>query len=60
MNIKDMVLLEECWEDESGNYHDEYAEIISVEPLRLKFIDVSDIVADFLSQQEFTIEDITI
>ena len=28
--VGDQVLFEQCWEDEGGNYHDEWAEILRI------------------------------
>lgn len=32
VKIGDEVLLEECWEDEAGNYHDEYVTVTKIYP----------------------------
>ncbi len=38
VSVGDSVLLEQCWEDEAGNYHDEHVEIARILPDgRLKF-----------------------
>jgi len=52
----DTVLVEQAWEDESGQYHDEYAEIISIGingELSVKFLNVSDEVQEFLKGMEW-------
>ncbi len=56
LQIGNEVLVAECWEDESGAYHDEYAMVQGVTPLKLGFLDVSKEVADFLETCEFTEE----
>lgn len=45
IKIGDRVLVQQCWEDDRGYYHDEQAKVLSIEsdePLaRLKFDDPS-------------------
>lgn len=30
--VGDTVYLEQCWEDQAGNYHDEYVEVAGINP----------------------------
>ncbi len=59
VEVGETVLVEQCWEDETGTYHDEYAEVLSVDPLQLNFLNVRHEVAMFLLISEFTEEDIS-
>ena len=59
IKIGDVVLVEQCWEDERGQYHDEYANVKSIEPFKLKFENVSEEVEQFLETCEFSADDVT-
>lgn len=49
----DIIEVEQAWEDDAGNYHDEFAKIINIDPttgeLELDFYETSEKVRDFLS-----------
>ena len=58
IKVGDVVLVEQCWEDEGGNYHDEYAHVVSIEPFKLKFENISKEVEQFLDTCEFSPDDV--
>lgn len=58
ISIGDIVKVEECWEDTTGAYHDEFAEVISLNPIKLNFLDVPDKLREFLNACEFRLEDL--
>lgn len=62
IRVGQIVLVEQAWEDETGAYHDEWATVCSVDPVRLHFFDVylSREVSEFLSTQEFTLNQLTV
>lgn len=50
----DIILVEQAWEDEAGNYHDEYAQIASIKEtgeLELIFYQAPESVQKFLKEQ---------
>ena len=60
LKIGDTILVEQAWEDEAGNDHDEFAEIIAISPqgeLELKFINVSPSVQFHLLNYEYFAND---
>ena len=62
INVGDIVLFEQCWEDTAGNYHDEYAEILEIADdghLKLKWQGVHPSTEDFLNGCHFRLEDIS-
>lgn len=59
-NIKvgDTVYIEQAWEDDAGNYADEYAEVLEIDPegrMKLKF--ERDDITEFLSTAEHFVKD---
>lgn len=61
-NIKtgDKIFIEQAWEDETGNYHDEYAEVNAIDEkgeMDLHFFDASDTTNEFLRKAEFFAKD---
>lgn len=60
ITIGDNILIEQAWEDEAGNYHDEYADVESIDDkgnMTLKFINVSPEVEEFLDGCVFNVKD---
>jgi hypothetical protein len=57
LKVGDRILVEEAWEDETGAYHDEYADVVGIKNgfLKLQF-DRAE-VASFLADAEFREED---
>lgn len=58
IKVGDTVLVEQAWEDETGNYHDEYAEVLSVKEglAELKFFEANEEVQKFLGYMQWSIE----
>jgi hypothetical protein len=63
--IGDVVIFEECWEDESGGYHDESATILAIDKdgkLELEWhldrYENAKEIEEFLESCEFKIDDI--
>lgn len=57
----DDVVFEQCWEDESGQYHDEVATIVHIHAngkLELEWQVDSPDVKDFLEENDWTVEDL--
>ena len=51
LKVGDIIMVEEAWEDEAGQYHDESAKIIAIKEngeLELNFFAASKQVQDFL------------
>ena len=60
LKIGDTVLVEQAWEDETGIYHDEFAEITKVSSkgeLKLRFIGVAPEVKGYLAKYEYFAND---
>lgn len=58
--IGDTILIEQAWEDEKGNYHDEYAEVLEIARMghmKLKFLNVPDEVDKHLQSFGYFAED---
>ncbi len=58
IKVGDTIEIEQAWEDEAGNYHDEFAEVLAIDAdgdMKLKF-DRKDI-TKFLSGAEFNVKD---
>lgn len=57
IKVGDNIFVEQAWEDEVGNYHDETAEVLEINDgkMRLKF--PREDVTQFLDGAEFLIED---
>ena len=54
LKVGDVIMVEEAWEDEGGYYHDEQAEIISIDEkgeLELNFFNASKEVKEFLNTE---------
>ena len=52
------ILIEQAWEDETGNYHDEYARIEIIRPdgsMKVKFKDEK--INEFLKDAEYLAKD---
>jgi hypothetical protein len=58
IEIGSIVLVEEAWEDEAGDYHDEFAEVVSLDPLKLKFMNEDPYTNECCESQDWTIEDL--
>ena len=60
LKVGDTILVEQAWEDELGQYHDEYAKIRAINKegkMKLNFEDVSQEVREFLQGAEFDSKD---
>ena len=59
IRIGNEILVEQAWEDENGNYHDEYAKILDIKDgkMKLKFKNIRKDVEEFLQGSEFFIKD---
>jgi hypothetical protein len=57
IKIGDNIFIEDAWEDEAGNYHDEVAEVLEIKDgkMRLKF--PREDVTKFLDGADFLVED---
>lgn len=58
IKIGDTICIEQAWEDESGYFHDEYAEILEIDEdgnMSLKFSNKE--INKFLTNAEFNVED---
>jgi tRNA A37 threonylcarbamoyltransferase TsaD len=61
IKVGDTVLIEQCWEDAAGNYHDEYAKIIEIAPdgtLKLEWQVERQEIKDWLDTAEYNIGDL--
>jgi hypothetical protein len=55
LKIGDKIMVEQAWEDEAGNYHDEVAEIKNIDSdgqMRLDFLEATKEVKEFLSHTD--------
>ena len=60
--VGDLVSIEQCWEDELGQYHDECAEILAISSdgeLKLKWLVENDRVREWLGRFKYSLEDIS-
>lgn len=51
LKVGDEILVEQAWEDETGNYHDEYAKIIEINKkgeMTLDFYDTTEEAREFI------------
>ena len=53
LDVGDEVFVEQAWEDQSGAYHDEYAEVVNIKPFKIVFHNVKKKVRVFLDSCEF-------
>lgn len=58
IEIGDRVLVQQAWEDEAGQYHDEFATVKGIKGgfLDLEFNDLA--ITEFLKDAEFTSDDV--
>lgn len=60
LKVGDVICVETAWEDEAGQYHDEYAEIKGIAEngdMDLHFYEASEDVNDFLKDAEHFAKD---
>lgn len=57
MKIGDKVFVEQAWEDEAGDYHDEIAEVVAINDGLVTFKFDRQDVMDWLSGCEYKAED---
>lgn len=58
IKVGDTIFIEQAWEDVTGNYHDEYATVLAIEPngrMKLKFR--RDDLTEMLADAEFFTKD---
>jgi hypothetical protein len=57
IRVGDNIWVEQAWEDEAGNYHDEHAEVLEIKDgkMRLKFM--RDDLTKFLDGADFDVKD---
>lgn len=64
VKVGDEVLVEQAWEDDKGNYHDEYAKVLGVnedKTLNLQFHEGLPLeLHEFLAGCEFYEEDVSV
>jgi hypothetical protein len=61
IKVGDTVLIEQAWEDEAGNYHDEWAKVLDIKEtgeVKLEFNTKQ--VNDFLADAEFNINELSL
>lgn len=60
IKIGDVIEVQQAWEDETGNYHDEFATVLEIKDdgdMRLKFHNVTKEIQEFLDQMDHFAKD---
>lgn len=57
IKIGNWIHVEQAWEDEAGNYHDEVAEVLDIQDGKMRLRFPRQDVTDFLDGAEFLVED---